>query len=313
MRHPGRGDGQDRITIRDVAAAAGVSTATVSRALSRSEAVTRDLAERVRAAAAALRYVPNASARALASLHSGQVGVVVDGVARHAETVSGLLRRLAGAGLAALVLEVGGVGEEATAQFLVDHDLEGVVTVGARAGQAVRALLADRPMPWVEVGGSGIAIELRSAAAALADHLTTLGHARVGYVFTGAGEDAGWLALARSRLPGPGANVSLADLGAGPGMPTALLCSDDLVALEVVQRCHRRGIAVPDALSVIGYGDRPFAAAAVPALTTIRIPAAALGEAAVDHLLALRAGRPIPPPSVPAKLVIRRSSGPACQ
>ena len=72
MRHPGRSDGQDRSTIRDVAVAAGVSTATVSRALSRPELVTQAPRRRVRAAATALHYVPNASARALSSLHSGR-------------------------------------------------------------------------------------------------------------------------------------------------------------------------------------------------------------------------------------------------
>jgi DNA-binding LacI/PurR family transcriptional regulator len=64
MRHPGRSDGQDRVTIREVAAAAGVSTATVSRALSRPELVSPALADRVRSIASSLHYVPNASARA---------------------------------------------------------------------------------------------------------------------------------------------------------------------------------------------------------------------------------------------------------
>ena len=298
------------MTIRDVAVAAGVSTATVSRALSRPELVTQSLAERVRAAATALHYVPNASARALSSLHSGQVGVLVEGLPRHGATVAGVIGRLAGAGLAALVFEVAGMDEDATARFLGDHDIEGAVTVGGRAGEAMRAMCIDRVMPWVVVGGAGVAMDALPAAAALADYLAALGHVRVGYVSTGAVEESGWLALAASRLPVRGEAIGLADLAVASGGPTALLCGDDLVALEVLQRCHGQRIRVPEDLTVIGYGDRPFAAVASPALTTVRLPAAALGAAAADRLLALRAGRQAPPVSLAAKLVIRRSSGP---
>jgi LacI family transcriptional regulator len=316
MRHPGRGDGLERVTIEHVAAKAGVSTATVSRFLTRPDQVSDRLAERVRSAVGTLGYVPNAAARALSSLRSGTIGVVVANLVEHAETVAAASARLAGAGLA-VYIAADGSGDGAARQ-LVDRDVEGVVFVATRPAPSIEAMLGQRGIPWVACAGeSGLAVDARAAAQFVGARLTELGHRAIGLV--GASRSPFLEALRGSA--GPLREVdcdgyALPDVLSGwlhaPDPPTALVCADDTLAAAVLKACHALRIAVPDQMSLVGWGDRAFAAWLSPSLATVRLPLAAIGEAAAERLLAVRAGgSPGVVSALSAKLVVRRSLGPA--
>ncbi len=270
MRHPGRSDGKDPVTIREVAAAAGVSTATVSRALAHPDRVSAALVDRVRVAAGALRYVPNASARALSSLQSGIVGVTVPDVARYAVALSSMMESLDNAGLAVLVRQgaagaPGFAGRDVEAEVALDFGEVNLV----RAAQAFAALARGADVGFVGEGGRWFDA-LRKCLACREVDLTRMTPARA---------------------------------------PRILACADDRVAIRSLAACRRLGLPVPGQVAVVGFGDLPFAGAAAPSLTTVRLPEEDVGRAAASRLLAMRAGKVPVPVELAAKLVIRASTG----
>ena len=96
-----------------------------------------------------------------------------------------------------------------------------------------------------------------------------------------------------------------------PQAPTAIICSEDAVALTVLRECTLRGVRVPTDVSIVGFGDEPLARAALPSLTTVRPGPRQAGFHAAEAVLALLAGG-IPEPCKPAvRLAIRESTGPA--
>jgi DNA-binding LacI/PurR family transcriptional regulator len=96
-----------------------------------------------------------------------------------------------------------------------------------------------------------------------------------------------------------------------PSPPTAIVCGSDAVALTSVRECILRGVRVPRDVSIVGFGDEPFARAALPSLTTVRHAAMAAGLQAAEAVLALLAGRSVEPYQPVVKLAIRESTGPA--
>ncbi len=108
------------------------------------------------------------------------------------------------------------------------------------------------------------------------------------------------------------AEAAMQELFDGDDSPTAVICGSDLHALAAVRVCLRRDIVVPQAVSVIGFGDADFARRAVPALTTVRVAGAALGEQLADGLLrSLEQGTPPPAVQAPLKLILRETTAPA--
>ncbi|MEP7329478.1 MAG: substrate-binding domain-containing protein, partial [Betaproteobacteria bacterium] len=92
--------------------------------------------------------------------------------------------------------------------------------------------------------------------------------------------------------------------------PSALVCGNDILALGAMRECQARGVVVPEQMSIIGFDDLALARQVTPALTTVRIPIAAMGKAAADFLLtALAGGHPMAV-ELPFKLVIRASTAP---
>jgi LacI family transcriptional regulator len=120
----------------------------------------------------------------------------------------------------------------------------------------------------------------------------------------GADEGDGGAGLAE----GPSAIGGLLDLD---DTPTAIVCSSDLEALAAVRECALRGIDVPGEVSVVGFGDREFARHARPALTTVRVSAAAIGTHAGEVVLAALRGEPTSLVEVPLKLVVRETTATA--
>jgi LacI family transcriptional regulator len=331
-----------RVTIRDVAQAAGVSVATVSRALNRPDGVTPGLRVRVREAAERLGYLAHGAARALASRRSGAIGAIVPTLDNQvfALCIDALQQRLDQHGLALLVASAGydAAREARELRVLLERGVDGIMLVGAWHPETVWSLL-DQPsrrvptvVTWTARDAAArapcIGFDNREAARQVAAHLLALGHRRIAMI---AGQTRGndraaarvagvrdalaaaGLALAPPLLTEraytvPDGHAAMTALLALPEPPTAVVCGNDHLAFGALAAARAAGLAVPRDLSITGFDDLDFAAFADPPLTTVRVPAAEMGRRAADHLASAAAGIPPPPPVVLEAPVMLRGS-----
>ncbi|OXM60927.1 transcriptional regulator [Amycolatopsis vastitatis] len=325
-------------SIRDVAAAAGVSYQTVSRVLNDSPYVNADTRRQVREVIERLGYRPNRAARALGSGRSNAVTVVIAETTLYgyASTLRGIeeAARLRGLAVGVRVVESDRAADVRQAvEYVSDPNAGGIVVVAFDAAGAgvLRALPADVPaVAATEAGGLGdvarsmIFLDERQAAADATRHLLDLGHRTVHHVAipseTGtSARQAGWRgALEAARVPVPAvvpagwdvrsAYLAGRDLAADPDV-TAILCGNDDTAMAVRRALHEAGRDVPGDVSIVGFDDVPGAAYWTPALTTVRMDFVALGRACLAALAADLAGVPRPAVELaPPSLVIREST-----
>lgn len=333
----------DRIGIRQVAAAAGVSVATVSRALNMPERVSPELRGRVDAAARELGYLANGAARALVSRRTGAMGAVVPTLdnAVFATCMEAFQRRLDTAhGMSLLVASAGydPALEARGLRSLLQRGVDGILLVGA-AHEAETWSLLPAGLPTVitwthraeDCTRPCIGFDNAAAAARMTRHLLELGHRRVGMiagVARGNDRAAARIAGVRSALAEAGLELEppllseraysvaeghaamLALLALEP-RPTAVVCGNDHLAFGALAGARARGLAVPTDVSVTGFDDLDFLAHADPPLTTVRVPAAEMGRRAADLLAALAAGEvPPPPPELEAPIMLRGTTAP---
>jgi LacI family transcriptional regulator len=218
----------------------------------------------------------------------------------------------------------------AATRALIGRGAEALVFAGVGPLPAEIDLVATHKLPWLEVsdapGAAELAIDIgrRQGGALAGRYLLELGHQCYGVVGRrGAGvrqgvagtlaESASGRLLADTTTGGERDNSIRSAMRAlldGDERPTALICGSDAEALAAVRECSMRGITVPGDLAIVGFGDEEFARYAVPALTTIRVSAAAIGAHGVEMLLARLAGEPPLSFEGPVKLVVRQSTGP---
>lgn len=308
-------------TLHDVARAAGVSSASVSRALTRPELVSEAVHDRVKSAIRTLAYVPNAAAQALSGRRSRLVGAVVptldDPVM--ALALESLTRELAVGGVA-LILSLAGDGAGASEQCvrgLVARGAEAIVFGAGATPVDPGSLFPQLKLPSASLdeaaanGASACSGFDRAKALALgARYLRQLGHTRIGLFAMGVDR---WIGAVRSALAGTGIDIvggsdALDHWRTLPAPPTALICGSDAAAVALLHECSRREIAVPAQWSVIGFGDTELSRLVRPALTTLRVPAREAGRALARNLLALLEGRSEAPAELLAKLVARETT-----
>jgi DNA-binding LacI/PurR family transcriptional regulator len=323
------------MSIREVAARAGVSAATVSRVFTQPDAVAAETRQRVRAVAEEMRYAPHPVARSLARRRTDTIGIVVPDIANAfcgviTKAVQDEVRREGSA------LFVSGSDEQAEdeqrwAEALAPQ-VDGLLLVSPLMPDAVlRDLAATVPIVTIDRPVEGIAavvVDASEAAGHAVEHLHALGHRRIVYLGGPSGSYSNEIRLrgyreACSRLEmdatelGPfnarfSAGVRAADLVLASGA-TAVLAYNDEVAVGVINRLFDRGVRVPDDLSIVGVDDTSLAEMVTPRLTTVRLPADALGRAAVRMLFdTLTARDPLKrnPVALRADLIIRSSTGP---
>lgn len=320
------------MTIRHVAAEAGVSLQTVSRVMNNEPNVRDAMRDRVNAAVAKLGYTPSIAARRLAGSRSylllalndrertiegwrlGQGNDWVDqmlygGMLTCAEHGYRMLFELVDSRAAHVEREV--------VAALSSLRPDGVILTPPHSDNpSITRLLEERGVPFARIGsgedGAGFAIRMDDAEAGYAatDHLLDLGHRRIGFV---CGDPAYKLstdrlagyrrALAAHRVPGdpaleqPGnftfasGERAAAALLASADPPTAIVASSDQMALAALHVAHRAGVRVPDDLSLVSFDDTPVVKFAVPPLTAVAQPIAAMAAMAADLLIQAAAGR----------------------
>ncbi len=329
-------------TIRDVAREAGVSTATVSRVLSRPEMVNVATRAAVMAAVEALGYTPNAAAKSLRTLRSGKLLVTVPDIANpfFAQILQGIESAALRAGYAVLLGDTqhDEKREQQYATMLLRREADGLIFLGHRLPKAAAALVRSLPhgkAPVVNgcefspsLGVPSVHIDNAKAAFEAVDYLCQLGHRRIGVV-TGPMASP----LSRDRLKGTmtranrdKARVTISVAGGdfsiesgiaageqllgGAKPPTGIFCFNDEMAIGVLHAARQHGLRVPDDVSVIGFDDIRFAQYGDPPLTTVRQPMRELGEATVRLLLNILRGNVKDAVSVtlPHALIIRGST-----
>ena len=324
-----RASSEQRVRLRDVARAAGVSTASASRALNSPEAVSETLGARITAAARRLGYLPNHAARALVTRRSGHIGVLLKSLADPLtatllDALEKTLRR-EDFGVALAMADhsrdsLASVGE------LLRRGVDAVLSWDVAASPEAAAMVAAHGKAWLALdnaaGKRGDAMGRGAGVSLACRYLRSLGHERIGVVVGGHREIE---AAILQNLAGTGAEFLVPEIGPGPDpsadlqracaillersdRPTAIACPSDLDALAVLRECRARAIEVPGDLSVTGFGDTELARQTWPSLTTARVMIAELAAGAVAMLGATLSGQTgaIPEPSV--KLVVREST-----
>ncbi len=317
-----------RVTLADVARAAGVSPSTASRALRGARAVDPDLVARVRTTSDKLGYVPDPAARALASQRSDHIALLIPLLsnALFVDLLEAAQATLRQAGFQTLIgiTHYDSREEEQLLQEQLLHRPAGLLVTGLDHSAATRQLIARSGVPCVhlmdlpgQTQSAPYCVGFRQveAGAALTRRLLQKGYRRI--AFAAAQLDPrviqrlqGWrMALQEAGLHAPTlewlnpASSSLA-LGAvmfeqivqqTPAIDAIFFCNDDL-AQGALLAAARRGVRVPEQVAIVGFNDLTGSDQMTPPLTTVRTPRAQIGEAAAQMLLTLIRGEAVPQP-----------------
>ena len=327
--------------IFDVAKQAGVSIATVSRVLSRPNAVAAGTRRRVLQAVTQLGYTTNAAGKHLRTQRSDKILVTVPDISNpfYSRVLQSIEDAAQREGYSVLLAEThnDATREERFIVMLRRRDAEGLIVLGHGLPEA--ALQVSRETSGIahivsgcEVAGRenipNVHIDNHGLARDVIEHLYSLGHRRIGLV---TGPDTSSLsrervkgAMARAKIQGGERDLVVAagDFTIESGEKaaeellradrvTAFFCFNDLMAIGAIDVLRRRGLRVPDDVSVVGVDDIAFARYTVPPLTTIAQPVREIGQETVRVLLAIIGGRAAPASVVlPHRLIVRESTAP---
>ncbi|WP_155884897.1 LacI family DNA-binding transcriptional regulator [Actinomadura flavalba] len=327
------------VTIKDVAAGAGVGIATVSRVFNGSGPVGAATRERVLAAARELGYRPSAGARSLRGRGGGGVGLVLPDLTDPfaAELAEGVLAAARDLGEHVVIDLSGGdaAREAAIVGRFLERRLEGVVAVPcgesapwAEAARAAGLVFAERVARGVP-GVPGVLADDATGVRHLTEYLAGLGHRRIAYLGAAAPggepdvrERAFRAALTRLGLAVPesllvparpnrdSAYAAAAGLLQSRDDVTAVLAAGHLLGEAAVLVARELDLRVPADVSIAMVDDVPWAELCDPPLTAVARPARAMGRRACELVLRDPARRGHAPEPLPAELVVRGSCGP---
>jgi LacI family transcriptional regulator len=326
------------VTMSDVARAAGVSTATVSRVLNGHYGVSDRTVRHVRETIAELGYESSLVATSLRRGRTHVLGLVTHRFESYtAEVLKGVMSALQGSGYDLIIYansDVYGTDSHGWEQRHLNR-LSGTLTDGCILVTPWSAVRSDTPVvaidPVLESTIPSVTADNLTGATAAVEYLIGLGHRRIGFV---AGRSSLAAASAREEgyrraLAGAGIAVDPSLIGRGdfhpetavplaralldsPDRPTAIFAASDGMALKVLDVARERGLGVPGDLSIVGFDNVPESALAHPALTTVDQSMYQLGREAARLLTALVTGASQAPRQVllPVRLVVRGSTAP---
>jgi DNA-binding LacI/PurR family transcriptional regulator len=329
-----------QVTLDEVAERAGVSRSAASRAINNAPNVSRAKREAVQRAVDALGYVPNATARALATQQAGSVVLAISGEDPalfadpfFAEVVVGISSVLEETDLElVLSLATSRRGQARLEQLLRTRQADGVMLMSLRENDPLAALAQQADVPVV-FGGRPLGFEPsyyvdadnRGGARAATEHLITTGRTRIATITGRLDEGAGTAryqgfqdALAIAGLDASrvvqgdfaedgGAKAMVELLARWPDLDGVFVASDQM-AIGALRVLREAGKAVPDDVAVVGFNDISGARHTVPPLTTVHQPIQALGREMARMLLAVLAGEQPSPLILPTRLVVRASA-----
>jgi LacI family transcriptional regulator len=333
------------VGLRDVARAAGVSTATVSRAMNTPELVSVDLRERIAVATRDLGWVPHGAARALTTRRSGAIGAVFPTLshgdfARAAEALQDELAQLGYTLLLACSQYRPDQEYQLVRQF-VERGIDALVLVGATHMPELTALLAGRGVPFVNTfvydpasHGTCIGPDNRRALHRMTDYLIKLGHKRFGIIAQSTENNdraSARLRGVRDALAEHGLEVRPDHFAEGrwgiregralfrriirrKPWPTAVICGNAYLSVGAILEALSLGISVPGDISIVGYDDIEIMQELPVTLTTVRVRSDDVGRRAAQFLVAQLEGRPFDRGwECDIEIVERESSGPPPQ
>ena len=289
------------VTLKDIAKVAGVSAQTVSCVINNTGSVSDSMRKQIRQIATQLGYLPNKSAKTMRTGRSQTLGFVISDI-RHpffSELAYGVQLAAGEAGYALLFVNADGSPEEVSERLSIlrSHAVEGIVTT--EYSPAVRRL----GLPTVKIGEpvrgvSSISADDAAGGVLLAEYLLAKGHRRIGLVSSPRGgcvltrRDAfverivreGEIAWEVFTPPSEVITEQIATMLSRRDV-SAIHCSHDLIAIELLRELSKQKIGVPQEVSVVGFDDISWASIAAPALTTVRQPFFGMCSGAIDLLL----------------------------
>jgi len=328
-----------RITIRDVARAAGVSPQTVSRAINNKGEISPDTRTRILQLIDELGYHPNYIARSLTTHRTATLGLVVPDIANpfFPEIARGVEDLACTHDYQVFLCNTdeNPARERAMLNSLAAKQVDGIILCSSRLNEAELSAIAAKMPPMVLVNrtlktarvGTVMIDDVRGARQAMA-HLLAGGHRSIALLsgpttsYSGQQRLQGYQeALSAAGLPfDPDLVIATAPRVEGgyeaatrllahhPGV-TAIFAYNDLVAIGALQACAAAGRRVPEDIVVVGYDDIPLASLVMPALTTVHVPKYRLGQLVSEMLLALLADKTEPGVvKVAPELVVRASA-----
>jgi LacI family transcriptional regulator, gluconate utilization system Gnt-I transcriptional repressor len=319
IKRPRRSSGA--ITLRDVAKLAGVAPITASRVLNTPDQVSPDVRQKVLDAVQRTGYVPNRLAGGLASSRSRLIAAVVPSTVMSVfmETIESLNGTLFDAGYQLMLGQssYSSEREDLLLEAIIGRRPDGIFVTGiVQPGKGRTRLLASG-IPVVETWDLTptpidmlIGFSHADIGRAVARFLLAKGRSRVAVVTADDERAARRLAAFSEAVAQSGSGeVVVVNVGASRSIKSgreamgrllaeapeidAIFCSSDLLALGVVTEARARGIAVPGRIAILGFGDVPFVADMVPALSTVRINGAQIGQQAARYLVDRAEGRTV--------------------
>ena len=326
-----------RVSIKDIAKAAGVSHSTVSRALADSPLIAERTRARIHRIAQKRGYAPNAIARGLVMRQTHAIGVVVTSIADPfiADVVRGIERIALDKGYRVFL----GTSQDEPARevnlvkALREWNVDGVIVASSRMGGQYLSVLEAIGVPIVLINNQGadgghpihsIAVDDVHGGEVATRHLIDLGHRAIAYL----GGPADRLSN-RERLKGYRRALAHAKITFDPALtltgngrvetgeqvvhllaqkPTAIFCYNDMTAIGALRALKKAGLQIPRDVSLVGYDDIALAAYTDPPLTTVRQPKEELGSKAMQMLFDLLNETPVENIKLPGELVVREST-----
>ncbi len=332
---------KDSPTLEDVARAANVSTATISRAINEPDKVASETQDRISKIIEKLGYTPNFGGRALASNRSNTVGAVIPTMA-NAMFASGLQvfqEVLSEASINLLVASSGYNTQTELDQIksLVGNGADGLLLIGSTRPAETTRFLELRKIPYViawcyqkDSSRYFAGFDNTRAATNLTNEVLNMGHRKIAMIAghaTNNDRSSNRINGVKQRIKTYGEGAELIStletdytLDSGGDAfevimkankkPTAIICGNDVLAAGAITRANQLGIKIPAHVSITGFDDISLAKIVSPALTTVRVPQLEMGKAAATLLLKLLNNEKPHSTELPTEIIHRESLAP---